>query len=160
MTKLLYRAAIPTLRSLAHGSALALTDRPALQPRQSASSRRSPYLSVKRGQGLCPGKGAAGPRWLRAAGIEGNYTLAARIFIPTGATWWLEYAKGVLSGKSVLDLPLLTSQWDPVKRRWTESYASAIDNCLRDILAKLVGLPIYRISELQGPRSGIPSSSI
>jgi L-alanine-DL-glutamate epimerase-like enolase superfamily enzyme len=81
------------------------------------------------------------------SGIEGNYTLATRYFHPNWSNLgWLDYAKGVLVGKSALDLPALTSQWEPQKRRLGQSsYASAIDNCLWDILGKAVGLPVYRI---------------
>jgi L-alanine-DL-glutamate epimerase-like enolase superfamily enzyme len=80
-------------------------------------------------------------------GIEGNYTLANRYFHPNWSNLgWLEYAKGSLVGKSVLDLPALTSQYEPVRRRVGQSsYASAIDACLWDILGKAVGLPVYRI---------------
>ncbi|HEY3839792.1 MAG TPA: mandelate racemase/muconate lactonizing enzyme family protein [Bryobacteraceae bacterium] len=81
------------------------------------------------------------------SGIEGNYTLAERYWHPNWSNLgWLEYAKPLLAGKSVLDLPAITSQWIPEKRRLGQlSYASAIDNCLWDILGKAVGLPIYRI---------------
>jgi L-alanine-DL-glutamate epimerase-like enolase superfamily enzyme len=81
------------------------------------------------------------------SGIEGNYTLATRYFHPNWSNLgWLEYAKRILAGKSVLDLPALTSQWEPRRRRVGQSsYASAIDNCLWDILGQAVGLPIYRI---------------
>ena len=81
------------------------------------------------------------------SGIEGNYTLAERYWHPNWSNLgWLEYARPALTGKSVLDLPAITSQWVPEKRRLGQlSYASAIDNCLWDILGKAVGLPIYRI---------------
>ena len=81
------------------------------------------------------------------SGIEGNYTLADRYWHPDwNNQGWLPYAKALLAGKSVLDLPALTSQWEPQKRRRGQSsYASAIDNCLWDILGKAVGLPLYRL---------------
>jgi L-alanine-DL-glutamate epimerase-like enolase superfamily enzyme len=81
------------------------------------------------------------------SGIEGNYTLENRYFHPNWSNLgWLEYAKRTLPGKSVLDLPQLTSQWQPDLRRQGQlSYASAIDNCLWDIMGKAVGLPTYRV---------------
>jgi L-alanine-DL-glutamate epimerase-like enolase superfamily enzyme len=81
------------------------------------------------------------------SGIEGNYTLATRYFHPNWSNLgWLEYAKPLLTGRSVLDLPAITSQWEPSKRRLGQSsYASAIDNCLWDILGKAVNLPVYRL---------------
>lgn len=81
------------------------------------------------------------------SGIEGNYVLTDRYFHPNWSNLgWLEYAKGALPGKSVLDLPALTSQWRPSLRRYGQlSYAAAVDNCCWDILGKAVGLPVYRI---------------
>lgn len=81
------------------------------------------------------------------SGIEGNYTLVRRYWHPNWSNeGWLEFAKRALIGRSVLDLPALTSQYEPPKRRIGQSsYASAIDACLWDILGKSVGLPIYRI---------------
>ncbi|MGD0128649.1 MAG: mandelate racemase/muconate lactonizing enzyme family protein [Terriglobia bacterium] len=80
-------------------------------------------------------------------GIEGNYTLAERYWHPNWSNLgWLEYAKRLLPGRSVLELPALTSQWTPSKRRVGQlSYASAIDNCLWDILGKAVNLPVYQL---------------
>lgn len=82
-----------------------------------------------------------------ASGIEGNYTLENRYFHPNWSNLgWLDYARRALPGKSVLDLPEITSQWQPDLRRQGQlSYASAIDNCLWDILGKAVNLPTYRI---------------
>jgi L-alanine-DL-glutamate epimerase-like enolase superfamily enzyme len=81
------------------------------------------------------------------SGIEGNYTLANRYWHPNWSNLgWHAFAKRALLGKSVLDLPQLTEQWTPEKRRVGQlSYASAIDTCLWDILGKAAGLPIYRI---------------
>jgi L-alanine-DL-glutamate epimerase-like enolase superfamily enzyme len=81
------------------------------------------------------------------SGIEGNYALGYRYWHPNWSNLgWLDYAKRVLPGKSVLNLPELTSQWAPDLRRQGQlSYASAIDSCLWDILGKAVGLPVYRI---------------
>ena len=81
------------------------------------------------------------------SGIEGNYALGYRYWHPNWSNLgWLDYAKRVLPGKSVLNLPVLTSQWAPDLRRQGQlSYASAMDNCLWDILGKAVGLPVYRI---------------
>jgi L-alanine-DL-glutamate epimerase-like enolase superfamily enzyme len=82
-----------------------------------------------------------------SGGIEGNYTLRSRYWHPDwNNTHWVDYAKQVLVGKSALDRPAFTSQWDsPRRRRGQSSYASAIDNCLWDILGKAVGLPVYRL---------------
>jgi L-alanine-DL-glutamate epimerase-like enolase superfamily enzyme len=82
-----------------------------------------------------------------AGGIEGNYGLGGRYWHPNWSNaGWLEYARRALTGKSALDLPALTSQWVPELRRQGQlSYASAIDNCLWDILGKAVNLPVYRI---------------
>lgn len=52
------------------------------------------------------------------SGIEGNYTLGNRYFHPNWSNQgWLEFAKRTLPGKSVLDLPRLTAQWEPDLRR-------------------------------------------
>ena len=81
------------------------------------------------------------------SGIEGNYTLGTRYWHPDwNNEGWVQFAKRVLMGKSALDRPALTSQWDPTRRRRGQSsYASAIDNCLWDIAGKAVGLPVYKI---------------
>ena len=45
------------------------------------------------------------------AGIEGNYTLASRYFHPNWSNLgWLEYAKQMLPGRSVLEFPDFTNQ--------------------------------------------------
>ena len=113
-----------------------------------------PDLSIKEVRVYNLGSGGAGGRVtnrvagiVTAGGIEGNYTLADRYWHPNWSNLgWLEYARGALRGKSVLDLPAFTSQWTPEMRRQGQlSYASAIDNCLWDALGKAVNLPVYRI---------------
>jgi L-alanine-DL-glutamate epimerase-like enolase superfamily enzyme len=81
------------------------------------------------------------------SGIEGNYTLGTRYWHPDwNNEGWVAFAKQALIGKSALERPALTSQWDPPRRRRGQSsYASAIDNCLWDIAGKAVGLPVYQI---------------
>jgi L-alanine-DL-glutamate epimerase-like enolase superfamily enzyme len=81
------------------------------------------------------------------SGIEGTYLLEDHYFHTNWSNLgWLEYAKNACVGRSAIDLPAITSQWVPEKRRLGQSsYASAIDNCLWDILGQAVGLPIYQI---------------
>ena len=77
-------------------------------------------------------------------GIEGNYTLATRYPHPNWSNLgWLEYAKQVLPGRSVLDFPDFTNQYRSNVGQL--SYASAINNCAWDILGKAVNLPVYRL---------------
>lgn len=86
-------------------------------------------------------------RIITASGIEGNYTLHQGYWHPNWTTaGWLQYAKRLLIGKSALDRDKLLSQWVPPRRRRGQSaYASAIDNCLWDILGKACGVPIYQL---------------
>jgi L-alanine-DL-glutamate epimerase-like enolase superfamily enzyme len=141
-------------------AAVSLMNHPARLAAQAAGIKPAdlPDLTVKevkvyvldRGQ-VRPGVTNAGYARIASivtnSGIEGNYTVADRYWHPDwNNQGWLPYAKALLAGKSVLDLPALTSQWEPQKRRRGQSsYASAIDNCLWDILGKAVGLPIYRL---------------
>ncbi len=143
---------------LAGAGALALTD-PAGAAAQAVGIRRAdlPDLTIKEVKVYVVGSGKAGgaenegstriAAIVTKGGIEGNYTLAEHYWHPNWSNLgWLEYAKGVLPGRSVLELPALTSQWDPGKRRVGQSsYASAIDNCLWDILGKAVNLPVYQL---------------
>jgi L-alanine-DL-glutamate epimerase-like enolase superfamily enzyme len=78
------------------------------------------------------------------SGIEGNYVLTNRY---SHSNWsnlgWLAYAKRALVGKNVLNMPEFTSQFHSAVGQL--SYASAMNNCLWDILGKAVNLPVYRI---------------
>jgi L-alanine-DL-glutamate epimerase-like enolase superfamily enzyme len=103
-----------------------------------------------------------------ASGIEGNYTLGNRV----PGTGWLEYAKGVCLGKSVLDLlPALVASANernhpttafgrnagfvggfgypngqhPGSIGETNYHAAIVDVCLWDILGKAVNRPIYKL---------------
>jgi L-alanine-DL-glutamate epimerase-like enolase superfamily enzyme len=103
-----------------------------------------------------------------AGGIEGNYTLGNRV----PGTGFLEYAKGVCLGKSVLDLlPALVAaaneQVHPTRGfgrnagfvggfgypnglhlgsiAETHYHAAIVDVCLWDILGKAVDRPIYKL---------------
>src|ERR1041385_176998 len=142
---------------LATGAAAALAD-PARSAAQAVGVKRAdlPDLTIKEVKIYVlerETRGVTNNGYSRIAsvvtnsGIEGNYTLADRYWHPNWSNaGWLEYAKPALTGKSVLDLPAITSQWVPEQRRRGQlSYAAAIDNCLWDILGKAVGLPIYRI---------------
>ncbi len=136
----------------ASAAALPAVANPAAAAAQSAGVKIAdlPDLTIREvrvyhvgaGRGLTPIAGI-----VTAGGIEGNYSLAGRYWHPNWSNLgWLDYAKRALLGKSVLDLPALTSQWKPELRRLGQlSYASAIDNCLWDALGKAVGLPVYRI---------------
>jgi L-alanine-DL-glutamate epimerase-like enolase superfamily enzyme len=94
-------------------------------------------------------RGVSGPEQQIASvvtksGVEGNYTLAPRYFHPNWSNLgWLDYAKGLLPGKSVLDFPEFTNQYR--SNLGQLSYSSAINNCCWDILGKAVDLPVYRI---------------
>ena len=151
-------------RAAAQATGIKRADLPDLTIRQvkvyvtKPSERRSPANAGGRGArgGRGPGGGAAAPPQrtgeklaaiVTASGIEGNYTLDDRYYHTNWSNLgWLEYARSALVGKSVLDLPALTSQWQPSQRRYGQlSYAAVIDNCCWDILGKAVGLPVYRI---------------
>ena len=81
------------------------------------------------------------------SGIGGELRFTGRYYHPNWSNLgWLDYAKGSLVGKNILDLPTLTSQWKPSQRRYGQSsFAASIDTCAWDILGKAVGLPVYRI---------------
>ncbi len=103
-----------------------------------------------------------------ASGIEGNYTIGNRV----PGTGWLEYAKGLCLGKSVVDLlPSLTAGMNarvhPTRAlgrsggfvggfgypngihlgsiEETNYHAAIIDVCLWDIVGKAVNRPIYKL---------------
>jgi L-alanine-DL-glutamate epimerase-like enolase superfamily enzyme len=80
-------------------------------------------------------------------GIEGNYTVKPRYWHPQWSNLgWLEYAKPLLVGQSVLDREKILSRFHPFRRRHGMiSYISAMDICLWDILGKATGLPIYQL---------------
>ena len=98
-----------------------------------------------RGPGATRGEGLASI--VTNSGIEGNYTLGSHYWHPNwNLAGWKEFARRALVKRNVLDLPALTSQWNPEQRRVGQSaYAAAIDCCLWDILGKAVNLPVYRI---------------
>jgi L-alanine-DL-glutamate epimerase-like enolase superfamily enzyme len=134
----------------AMGAAAACLPAPALAAAQSAGVKPED-LAIKEVR-VYVLKGESGGEQRLASlvtnsGIEGNYTLASRYFHPNWSNLgWLEYSKREILGKSALDLPAITSQWAPSKRRLGQlSFASAIDNCLWDILGKAVNLPVYRL---------------
>jgi len=78
------------------------------------------------------------------SGIEGNYTLALRYPHPNWSNLgWLEYAKSVLPGRSILEFPAFTNQYRSNVGQL--SYSSAINNCAWDILGKALNLPVYRL---------------
>jgi L-alanine-DL-glutamate epimerase-like enolase superfamily enzyme len=78
------------------------------------------------------------------SGIEGNYVLTNRY---SHSNWsnlgWLAYAKRTVVGKNAWNLPEFTNQFHSNVGQL--SYASAINNCLWDILGKAVNLPVYRL---------------
>lgn len=77
-------------------------------------------------------------------GLEGNYFLATRYPHPNWSNLgWLDYAKGLLPGKSILEFPEFTDQYR--SNIGQLSYSSAINNCAWDILGKAVNLPVYRL---------------
>jgi len=79
-----------------------------------------------------------------SSGIEGNYTLATRYPHPNWSNLgWLEYAKNLLPGRSILEFSDFTNQYRSNVGQL--SYASAINNCAWDILGKALDLPVYRL---------------
>ena len=77
-------------------------------------------------------------------GIEGNYTLANRYPHPNWSNLgWLDYAKTLLVGRSILEFAEFTNQYRSNVGQL--SYASAINNCAWDILGKALNLPVYRL---------------
>jgi hypothetical protein len=66
-------------------------------------------------------------------GIEGNYTLAARYPHPNWSNLgWLEYARTLLPGRSILEFAGFTNQYRSDLGQL--SYAAPLNNCSLDIL--------------------------
>ena len=133
--------------AMACGSAFAVAGRP--QPANGAAGLKPsdlPDLTIKEVKVHVTDHGKLACV-VTDSGIEGNYTLADRYPHPNWSNLgWLEFAKKALIGQNALDRARITSQWIPPKRRLGQSsYASAIDNCLWDIMGKAVGLPVYQI---------------
>jgi len=90
------------------------------------------------------------------SGLEGNYTLASRYWHPNWSNQGCWSCQKRMRGQSVLDLPALTSQWVPEKRRVGQSsYASAIDNCLWTSWARRWACRLPDSRSLPEPRDGI-----
>src|ERR1035437_2713581 len=97
--------------------ALALTD-PALAAAQAVGVKRGdlPDLTIKEVKVYVVGRQRVGSV-VTNSGIEGNHNLDRGGMASWDSLGWLDNAKRRLLGKSAIDLPLLTSQWDGEQRR-------------------------------------------